>query len=360
LRLLVFLTGAAVVAATFGSALRTVMLPRGIPSRLTRLVFLSVRQLFRLRAGPGATFEKRDRVMAVYAPFSLLVLLSVWLILVMAGYTAMFLGAASRSIREAFLLSGSSLLTLGFTRPTDLLSSLLAFSEAGLGLALFALLITFLPTIYAAFSRREAAVNALEVRAGSPPSGVEMILRFSRLGRVQRLTEEVWVRWEDWFGDVEESHTSFPALVFFRSPQPDHSWITAAGAVLDAASMTASVVATERDVQAELTVRAGYIALRRICDVFRIPYDPEPLPGDPIGVDRGEFDEACARLAAGGVPLRPDLDRAWKDFRGWRVNYDQVLIALAGLTMAPYAPWSSDRSLRRYKPLLTGSRRVGT
>jgi hypothetical protein len=170
----------------------------------------------------------------------------------------------------------------------------------------------------------------------------------------------VWVRWEDWFGDVEESHTSFPALVFFRSPQPDHSWITAAGAVLDAASMTASVVATERDVQAELTVRAGYIALRRICDVFRIPYDPEPLPGDPIGVDRGEFDEACARLAAGGVPLRPDLDRAWKDFRGWRVNYDQVLIALAGLTMAPYAPWSSDRSLRRYKPLLTRSRRVGT
>jgi hypothetical protein len=29
---------------------------------------------------------------------------------------------------------------------------------------------------------------------------------------------------------------------------------------------------------------------------------------------------------------------------GWRVNYDAVLVTLAGLVMAPYAPWSSDRS----------------
>ena len=50
---------------------------------------------------------------------------------------------------------------------------------------------------------------------------------------------------------------------------------------------------------------------------------------------------------AAGVPLKSDLDQAWIDFNGWRVNYDSVLVGLAGLTMAPYAMWSSDRSLRR-------------
>jgi hypothetical protein len=35
------------------------------------------------------------------------------------------------------------------------------------------------------------------------------------------------------------------------------------------------------------------------------------------------------------------------------VNYDTVLLALAGLTMAPYAEWVSDRSLRYSRPPLT-------
>jgi hypothetical protein len=43
--------------------------------------------------------------------------------------------------------------------------------------------------------------------------------------------------------------------------------------------------------------------------------------------------------------LIADRDAAWRDFAGWRVNYDTVLLALAAMTMAPYAPWSSDRSL---------------
>jgi hypothetical protein len=288
-------------------------------------------------------------VMALYAPVSLLVLLAVWVTLVMGGYVAMFWGLGGRSVRTAFLLSGSSVLTLGFEHAGDVASNVLVFTEAGLGLALLAMLITYLPSIYQAFSRREAGVTALEVRAGSPPTGVEMIERYWILGRIDKLTE-VWTRWEEWFVDIEETHTSFPALVFFRSPQPDHSWVTAAGAVLDAASIVTSTVDIERDVQAEICIRSGYLALRRIADFFGIPYDPDPEQGDPISVGRDEYDEVCERLAAAGVPLKPDRQQAWIDFAGWRVNYDQVLITLAGLTMAPFAPWSSDRSMREYRP----------
>jgi hypothetical protein len=356
LRIAAFVAGTALVAATMAAAVRTVILPRGVPSRLARAVFQVTRLLFRVRTGRSPSYEKRDRVMASYAPLSLLVLLAAWLALVLMGYTAMFWGLERPALADAFRLSGSSLLTLGFAQTDELAGTILAFTEATIGLVLLAMLITYLPSLYGAFSRREAAVTALEIRAGSPPSGVEMIERYWVLQRMDRLNE-LWTQWETWFVDVEETHTSFPALTFFRSPQPDHSWVTAAGAVLDAASLTLSTVDMPRDVQAEFCIRAGYLALRRVAAVSQIPYDPDPAADDPITLARLEFDEACDRLAAAGVPLKDDRDQAWRDFAGWRVNYDTVLVALAGLTMAPMAPWSSDRSLRDWRPPLFQLRR---
>ena len=349
LRILAGAAGVAVVYLTLGAAVRTVILPRGIPSRLARAVFLTMRAVFRVWAGPSASYERQDRVMALYGPMSLLVLLGTWVTLVLAGYTAIFWSVGVGSWRTAFVDSGSSVLTLGFAHPRELPGIALAFTEAGIGLVLLAMLITYLPSIYQAFSRREAAVTALEVRAGTPPTAVEMVERFWILGRTDKLGE-VWTRWEEWFVDVEESHTSFPALVFFRSPQPDHSWVTAAGAVLDGASLVASTIDIPRDVQAEICIRAGYIALRRIAAFFGIPFDSNPTRGDPISISREEFDEVVDRLASNGVPVKPDRDEAWLDFAGWRVNYDTVLLALASLTMAPYAPWSSDRSIRTMPP----------
>jgi hypothetical protein len=349
-RVLVFIAGVAVVVATLGSAMRTVILPRGVPARLARVVFLWMRAIFRLRARPSASYERRDRVMALYAPLSLLVLLMVWVFLVMAGFIAMFWALGGRSWATAFESSGSSIFTLGFVNPGSAASDALAFVEAGLGLVLLAMLITYLPSIYQAFSRREALVTALEVRAGSPPSGVRIVEFFHVMGQLDRLTD-FWEQWENWFVDIEETQTSFPALTFFRSPQPDHSWVTAAGAVLDGAALFVSCVDAEREAQAEFAIRAGYLALRHIADFYRYPYPMNPhFPEQQIAVAREEFDEAWDRMEASGVPMKPDRDRAWQDFAGWRVNYDLLLIALATITMAPFAPWSSDRGVRDWRP----------
>jgi hypothetical protein len=114
--------------------------------------------------------------------------------------------------------------------------------------------------------------------------------------------------------------------------------------VLDGAALAVSTVDVPRDVQAEFCIRAGYLALRRIAGSFQIPYDPAPAADDPISITRQEWDEAVDALAADGVTIKPDRDQAWRDFAGWRVNYDTVLLALCNLTSAPYAPWSSDRS----------------
>jgi hypothetical protein len=197
--------------------------------------------------------------------------------------------------------------------------------------------------MYAAFSRRETAVALLEAPAGSPPSAETMLHRYHAIEGLD-LLEETFVQWQQWFADVGESHTSLGALAFFRSPRPEHSWVTAAGAVLDAAALRASTLDLPRSAPAELCIRVGYLALRHIADFFMIDYERDPAPTDPISVTRAEYVTVYNRLASNGLPLKTDRDRAWRDFAGWRVNYDKVLLSLAALTMAPEAPWSSDRA----------------
>jgi hypothetical protein len=340
------------VLVTVLSAVLTVVVPRGTPVLLTRWVFVGVRALFTLWGRRARSYEERDQAMAMYAPVGLLTLALTWLTLELFGYMLIYWALGERPWRLAFALSGSSLLTLGFTPPPDLPRMALSFSEGALGLMLLALLIAYLPAIYASFSRREARVAALDVRAGLPPTAVEMLERMSRIRGLDQMGD-FWKGWEEWFMDIEETHTTNPALVFFRSPVWQRSWITAAGAVLDAASIVASTVEGPRQTDAELCIRAGYLSLRRIADYFAITYDPDPRPDDPISIARQEYDEVCDRLARAEVPLRPDRDQSWRDFAGWRVNYDTVLLALAGLAMAPYAPWSSDRSLRFRRPPMT-------
>jgi hypothetical protein len=205
------------------------------------------------------------------------------------------------------------------------------------------LLIAYLPTMYSAFARREQIVTMLEVRAGSPPSALEMLLRFHRNHGLTKLSD-YWPVWEAWFADIEESHTTLPALVFFRSPRPENSWVTAGGAVLDAAAITLSAIEIPYEVSAALCMRAGFLSFRRIANYFDIqnPQDPH-YPTNPICVERREFDEVIDQLAKAGLPIKADREQAWRDFAGWRVNYDRALILLCGLVMAPYATWSSDR-----------------
>jgi hypothetical protein len=341
-----FFGGAILVLLALDAAVETVVLPRAARVPLTNHLFRAMRGLLLPWTRTARSYQARDRVMAFYAPVSLLMLPVVWLALVLLGYAAIYWSLGVRPPIAAFTLSGSSLLTLGIASSDDPGVVPFVFSEAVLGLGLIALLIAYLPTMYAAFSRRETAVSLLEVRAGAPPTAVELLARAHRLRSLEAL-DTFWEQWEIWFAEVEESHTTLAPLVFFRSPKPDRSWITASGAVLDAAALLASTVDVRRTPQADLCIRAGYLALRSIADIFGISYDPDPHFGDPISISREEYDAACAALIAQRVPLKEDREQSWRDFAGWRVNYDQVLIALAALTMAPYAPWSSDRSRRR-------------
>jgi hypothetical protein len=182
-----------------------------------------------------------------------------------------------------------------------------------------------------------------------------MIKRYHLIQGMGHIGED-WPKWQAWFEQVEESHTALIPLVFYRSPQPDRSWVTAAGAILDTASLVSSTLDRPRDPRAELCIRAGYLCLQRVATPFGIPFPVDPAPDDPISVSRAEYDAVYEELAALGVRLKADRDQAWRDFAGWRVNYDAVLIGLAVLTVAPKGLWSSDRVRYPRSPFITARR----
>ena len=350
-RAVLAVVGAGIVFGVLGSAIRTVVVPRADPALLTKWVFEVSRWVFQRRARRAGDWERSDLVMARYAPTSLLLLPVVWVALVLIGFAPIYWAMGAPLWDDAFVISGSSLLTLGFAFRSDLDVIVLQFAEATIGLGLVALLISFLPSMYSQFSRREVLVAQLETRAGSPPTPAELLRRAHVIDWLPAL-DDLWNEWEQWFVEIEEAHTTFTALNFFRSPHHERSWITAAGCVLDTAAIRASTLDLPRSFHAELCMRSGFLALRRIADQFEIPYDPDPAPDDPISISRDEFLQVYRQLADVGVPVRSDTDRAWQSFAGWRVNYDTVLLALCGLTVAPYAPWSSDRSPARVRPPL--------
>jgi hypothetical protein len=286
---------------------------------------------------------------------TLLTLPVLWLACVLLGYSAIYWALGAPSWTRAITISRLSLLYLGSDVHSIPGGTIIAFSETVTSLLLGAILISYLPAIYSAFSQREQVVTGLETLAGSPPTPLKMIKRYHLIKGMGHISEQ-WPIWQAWFETVEESHTALLPLVFYRSPQPQRSWVTAAGAILDTASLVASTLDRPRDPRAELCIRAGYLCLQRVGRPLGIPFPDEPAPTDPISVSREEYDAVCDALAALGVPIKADRDQAWRDFMGWRVNYDAVLIGLAVFTAAPYGVWSSDRVSPSRSPFVTARR----
>ena len=265
-----------------------------------------------------------------------------WLVLALCGYAAIFWSVDQRGISESVRVSGSSLLTLGFATPGGFWSNLVCFSEACVGVALLALVISYLPSIYGAYSRRELIVAMLDARAGLPPSPVRLLELHHRYGGLPRLDQK-WGEWEQWIVDIGESHLTHPALPFFRSATPEHSWLTAAATLLDAANlrMSAVVLPSGGNADAWMYLLAGTGVVRRMATYFRVPVDHD----GPLRLSATEFDGAIDELEAAGVPIDTDRAAIWERFSRRREQYEPAVLGLAGLLDAAPAPWSADRAL---------------
>ena len=343
------MAGIAVLLADAYSVLTVLIVPRAASSHLTAPM-RATRRVFQAAAGRSRSYDTQDRILALSEPVALIALLTTWLALAVAGFTLVNWGIGNQSFGTAFSEAGSSVFTLGFTLSHAEGSQVVDFVAAGTGMVLVALQIAYLPTLYAAYNRRETLVTLLESRAGSPAWGPELLIRHQLVGAVDNLAS-LFAEWERWAADVAESHTSYPSLLYMRSPRSRNSWVISLIAVMDAAALQLAVDPDGAPTEAKMCVRMGFTCLRDIATVTGISYVADPSPDDEIDLPRSEFDAAAGRLEEIGFPMSRSLDEAWPHFRGWRVNYESVAYALAAKVDAPPARWSGPRRLFRGETL---------
>ncbi|HEY6285647.1 MAG TPA: hypothetical protein VIX20_08300 [Ktedonobacteraceae bacterium] len=344
LQIIVFLIGLSIALTTLYSAIKQTVLPGRKKVLLSRAVFRNTFRLYRLLFSRVKSIKTRDAIMGFYAPLSVMLLPLTWMILLIIGFTMMIWGVSEPSLGTALSLSGAAITTEGFLAPKGIAETTLYIIAGVIGLGIVGLLITFLPTVYSIYSKREEEVTRVAFRFGSPPSGVKVLVQAYRLGLAQEL-DEFWRTWEDWFTEMAETHISNSEVIFYRSSRPGASWITTAGALLDACSLFSSTVDRQDVPWLKLCFQAGCHTLADIATDVDIPLDSALASNDSIHVMRAEYDAACEQLSSAGVPLKGDREDNWRAFVSMRSQYDFALIALANFVHAPEAPWSSDRKL---------------
>jgi len=340
--------GALLVLTGWGSVIGTLIVPRPVASWLTRAADRMVLVAYHAATMRVTDYKRRDRILATQAAAILLTQLVGWLGIFVVGFTLVLWPANGRGITSALTDAGSSIFTLGFAEPPGTAPAVLVFLAAATGMVVVALQIGYLPTLYAAFNRRETEVALLNARAGVPAWGPELIARTyyalgSGVSAIGTLPE-LYRGWERWAADVAESHTTYLPLVRFRSPGAQSSWVVSLLAVLDSAALIL-VLAPEQApvVPARLCLRGGFECLGRIGRAmgFEVPEEADPEAG--ITLTYEEFLEAVNRMHEVGFETTREPADAWPDFVGWRVNYERVAYQIASAVDAVPAPWSGPR-----------------
>ena len=346
-RIVAAIIGGLLVLVAGSSVVGTLIVTRSVTNKLTRCVDWTVHSAYHLAAKHIAEYKDRDRLLATQAATVLLLQLVVWLGVSYVGFALVLWPFAARGVVSAFVDAGSSLFTLGFAVPAGAVPAVIVFLAAATGLVIVTLQIAYLPTLYAAFNRRETEVALLNARAGVPSWGPELLARThyalgSGMSTIDTMPA-LYGQWERWAADVAESHTTYLGLVRFRSPQPLSSWVTSLLAVLDSAALFLALSPKAAPVvPARLCLRGGFQCFTRVARAMGLSVPDDPNGGE-ITLTYQEFLAAVERMREVGFPIEREPEEAWPDFVGWRVNYEQAAYAVAAAVYAVPAYWSGPR-----------------
>ncbi|SRR5579875_92388 len=341
-RVVGFVVGVAIITTTAASMFTTLVIPRASSARLLRSVTSGLGALLRIVVHRLQGYESKDRAIAIVGPLGLVIVFAIWLLAFVGGYGLVIWWVSGASLLSALGLSGSSITTLGILVGRSGPTRALQFVVGGTGLLVVALEIAYLPALYNAFSSREAEVTLLATRAGVPAWGPEIIRRHYRFRTVAELPD-LYRTWERWAAEVSESHASYPSLMWFRSPDPRRSWLTAMVAMLDAAALHDSLCPHSAPPQARLYLQMGTSCLRSLASALRMPFDPDPLPTAGIRLTKEEFLEGVGRLIDVDFPAERGVEDAWPHFAGWRVNYESIVDQMTAVIVPPPSPWQMKR-----------------
>jgi hypothetical protein len=337
-RVLGLIAGVAIIFATAWSVFRSLVVPRATSSRLWRNLARLLGALACRVAPRLPNYEARDRVLSFSGPAAIVSLFGLWLFSLLFGFSLVIWWNSGVAFASALGIAGSSVFTLGIATASGAGPHTLEILAAGVGLGVIALEIAYLPALYNSFATRETEVTLLAARGGEPAWGPEILARHFWLDTMDELPP-LYADWERWAAAVSESHANYPGLMWFRSPVPQRSWLVALVAMMDSAALYHSVSPAQTPRQARTCLSMGIGCLRSMAGALRMKYDPDPLPTNGIRLTREEFEKGFRRLEGVNFPIERDLDESWRNFQGWRVNYEPIVDKLTKLVSPTPAPW---------------------
>ena len=338
-----YVVGLFIVLVTVVSVLFILVLPRqpqGL-EKLTVVVNKFVHYSFVMVSRLARTYEVKDSILAPTAPVALIAQLAWWAVSLVLGFALMLMNT-THSFVHGLTQAVTALFTVGAIHIGGTPNTTLDIGAGATWVVIVALQIAYLPSLYNSFSRRESLVTMLESRAGSPAWGPELLARHQLVG-INDALPQLYADWEQWAAEVTESHTTYPVLLLFRSPEPWLNWIIGLLAVLDAGAMQLALCPTTAPSQTRLCLRMGFTLFNRLAGSLGYPIDDDPDPDAPILLTYEEFASAVEKLVLVGFPIERSAEEAWPHFRGWRINYESSAYRLADAFTSPLAPWSGTR-----------------
>jgi hypothetical protein len=355
MRTVALIVGLLFCASTLIDAFQTIILPRRPVGRfrVTKLFYAATWRPWAAFARHSRNPKVREQLYSIYGPASLLLLLALWALLLVTGYACLFFALGTpftdpllghshlAHFRTDFYVSGTTLFTLGLgdVIPHTLEPRALIVAESANGLGLIALVIGYVPVLYGAFSHREVSVALLDARAGSPPTGSELIRRHAFDGGQDALAA-LLAEWESWCAEILESHVSYPILCYYRSQHDNQSWLSGLTAILDTCALLISVVPGTASRQAQLTFAIGRHALVDLCHVFRL----EPVEaawraqGGPPRLPPDHFKHVCDLMLEANLRLCGDPEAPAR-LHALRTLYEPSAQALSDYLAMPLPDW---------------------
>lgn len=346
--LLAVIIGIALIVLVAQDAFETIILPRRVTRpfrltlifyRVTRFVWNSLDHLVRSRA-------IRESFRGYVGPLTLLALVVFWASLFVLGYglvmwgLALPLGISDPDKTTGFLtylyLSGTTFFTLGLgdVSPQSGVGRFLVVSEVALGFIYLALVISYVPVLYQAFSRRELRISLLDARAGSPATAVGLLVRNCAGKGVEELLT-LFHDWEVWCADILESHLSYPILAFFRSQHEQQSWVEALTVILDTSALVLTSIDDEKAPK-EAAKFTFAIARHAVVDLGQV-LNISPRSG-VSRLSSAEFAKLQDILAAAGIGL-PENRTCEQKLSELRATYEPFVCALAERVQVSLPPW---------------------
>ncbi|MGH7765051.1 MAG: ion channel, partial [Candidatus Dormibacteraceae bacterium] len=324
--------GLIVILVVFYDLFQSVVLPRPAVGKIqiARLLIRPGWRIWRWVSQRTSRIEKSEARLAAFAPAALLGLFVVWALSLTVGYALVIIGfgdqfrPAIRDFPTAFYLSASTLVPLSFGDfvPEQGPARTAIVAESATGVALAALVITLLFSLYESFRAREEAVVSLDALAGAPPSGLH-ILETAAAHRNRAGLKEMFDEWRKWSAMVLESHLAYPLLIYFRSSHDNEAWINSFGAVMDAAILVMSSVEDEAEGSARLMFTVGNHLVEDLAWAGRFKTSADAI------VEKDEYEQAVARLKKAGYKVKDG--GGWQQFADMRSRYASMLNQVAHL-----------------------------